>query len=206
MRRSLSKWPELKRQWVYAKPRAYWSLRGGEDYFAEQEGQPARGLRAEWIAERIAAYQPRSILEVGCGYGKQIRAIRAHLNCPIVGVDFSRAQLDKSRVYLNGLENVGVLLADGAALPFASGAFDMVLTSAVILHNPPAVAERIRREVVRVARRFAAHNEDTDVTYNRYGYDTSAWYRSRGFEVLESGPIEVEPNWEITQFSVVRMP
>ena len=51
-----------------------------------------------------------------------------------------------------------------------------VVTSAVILHNAPPVAEAIRREVVRVARRFAAHNEDLDVTYNRYGYDTAAWY------------------------------
>ena len=32
-------------------------------------------------------------------------------------------------------------------LPFADHSFDMVVTSAVILHNPPAIAERIRREV-----------------------------------------------------------
>ena len=54
------------------------------------------------------------------------------------------------------------------------------MTSAVILHNAPPVAEAIRREVVRVGRRFAAHNEDIDVTYNRYGYDTAAWYRTEG--------------------------
>ena len=69
----------------------------------------------------------------------------------------------------------------------------MVVTSAVILHNPPAVAEAIRREVLRVARRFAAHNEETDVSYNRYGYDTAAWYRARGIALAESGPIPDGP-------------
>ena len=64
----------------------------------------------------------------------------------------------------------------------------MVLTSAVILHNPPAAAEAIRREVLRVARRFTAHSEETDVSYNRYGYDTAAWYRVRGIALAESGP------------------
>ena len=49
----------------------------------------------------------------------------------------------------------------------------MVVTSAVILHNPPAVADQIRREIIRVTRRFAAHNEETNLSYNRYGYDTA---------------------------------
>ncbi len=78
----------------------------------------------------------------------------------------------------------------------------MVLTSAVILHNPPAAAEAIRREVLRVARRFTAHNEETDVSYNRYGYDTAAWYRAQGIELAESGPIPMDLNQEASQFCV----
>ncbi len=179
MRRSLGRFPRLKRQWLYADPRSYWTLRGGDDYFREQEGQPARTARAEWMAERIAAYRPISILEVGCGYGKQLRCLRDRLDAPMAGVDFSPSQLAMARNYLDHLTGIELALASGAALPFPDRSFDLVLTSAVILHNPPEVAERIRREVLRVARRFAAHNEDTDVTYNRYGYDTAAWYRAR---------------------------
>jgi hypothetical protein len=79
-----------------------------------------------------------------------------------------------------------------------------VLTSAVILHNPPEAAEAIRREVIRVSRRLAAHNEDTNVSYNRFGYDTAAWYRAAGIPLLEAGPIEVEgdPDRHVSQFSV----
>ena len=54
LRRSLGRWPAWKRRWLYADPRHYWTLRGGDDYFREQEGQPARSRRIEWIAERLA--------------------------------------------------------------------------------------------------------------------------------------------------------
>ncbi|MGO9466085.1 MAG: class I SAM-dependent methyltransferase, partial [Isosphaeraceae bacterium] len=46
LRRTLSRHPTWKRHLLYADPRQYWTLRGGDDYFGEQEGQPARTLRA----------------------------------------------------------------------------------------------------------------------------------------------------------------
>jgi ubiquinone/menaquinone biosynthesis C-methylase UbiE len=105
---------------------------------------------------------------------------------------------------LRGRRDVGLALASGLRLPFPDRSFDLVLTSAVILHNPPAEAEAIRREVVRVSRRLAAHNEDTNVSYNRFGYDTAAWYRAQGLPVLESGPIGVDsdPDRAHSQFCV----
>jgi SAM-dependent methyltransferase len=204
LRKTIGRWPEWKRHLLYARPREYWTLRGGDDYFREQEGQPERTARAEWIADRIASYRPESILEVGCGYGKLLKALRARLDVPLVGVDFSPTQLAQARSYLDGLAGIKLVLASGAALPFGDGGFDMVVTSAVILHNPPTAAERIRCEIVRVARRFAAHNEETDTSYNRYGYDTAAWYRALGITLLESGPIPTEaaPASTETQFCV----
>jgi SAM-dependent methyltransferase len=202
LRRALGRWPTLKRRLVYGEPRAYWTHRGGEDYFREQEGQPARTARARWLAARIAALRPESILEVGCGYGKQLRALRDHLEVPIVGIDYSTTQLARARQYLSGLTGFGLVLGDGGRLPFADRSFDLVFTSAVILHNPPALAERIRREVVRVARRWAVHNEDTDASYNRFGYDTAAWYDAAGIPVRESGPLPPEAGAAASQFCV----
>jgi SAM-dependent methyltransferase len=204
LRRSLGRWPSWKRRLIYADPRAYWTLRGGRDYFREQEGQVGRTLRAEWIAARLAAYRPTSILEIGCGYGKLLRAIRDRSDAQLAGLDFSRTQLDAAGGFLGGVDDVELFLGRGDRLPFADGSFDMVVTSAVILHNPPEVADRIRSEVIRVARRFAAHNEEMNVSYNRYGYDTAAWYRDRGFRVAESGPIPMDPDPHLSQFCVVR--
>lgn len=193
LRRTLGRWPTMKRKFLYADPQEYWSLRGGLDYFREQEGQEQRTQRAEWMARRLARYRPTSILEVGCGYGKQIRTLRANCAAPITGVDFSPSQLTMAQAYLEDVERVDLALATGTRLPFPDNSFDLVLTSAVILHNAPPLAEAIRREVIRVARRFAAHNEDLDVTYNRYGYDTAAWYATQGIPLLEVGPIPSAP-------------
>ncbi len=205
MRRTLGRWPSWKRRLVYADPREYWTLRGGIDYFREQEGQVARTLRAEWIAGRLAAHHPTSILEVGCGYGKILYALRERVDVPLAGVDFSRSQLGLARTFLAQWDAVELFLGRGDQLPFADNSFDMVVTSAVILHNPPEVADRIRREVIRVARRFTAHNEEMNLSYNRYGYDTAEWYRERGYKVLESGPIPMDPDPATSQFSVVQL-
>jgi SAM-dependent methyltransferase len=207
LRRTPGRYAQLKRSLLYRNQRAYWTLRGGPDYFLEQEDQPAREVRARWIATRIASYHPRSILEIGCGYGKQIRAIRNHLDCPITGIDWSSTQVAEASRYLAGLPEITLLEADARALPFGDDSFDLVLTSAVILHNPPREAEAIRREVLRVGHRFAVHNEDTDQSYNRYGYDTSAWYRKRGIELMECGAIETvpEPERARSQFCVARL-
>ncbi len=56
-----------------------------DDIFANRKGSPHARARAEWIADRIAAYRPESILEIGCGYGKFLRALRARLDVPLVG-------------------------------------------------------------------------------------------------------------------------
>ena len=204
-RKSLGRWPGLKRKVVYADPREYWTLRGGPDYFREQEDHPSRTSRSIWLADRIASYRPVSVLEVGCGYGKQLAALRDRLpGVPMVGVDFSATQLGEAARHLDGFPGIGLALANGWRLPFPDASFDLVLTSAVILHNPPTEAEAIRREVVRVSGRLVAHNEDTNLSYNRFGYDTAAWYRVAGYPLLESGPIEVDddPDRHVSQFCV----
>jgi len=202
LRRSLSSRPGWKRRLLYADPRKYWTLRGGDDYFREQEGQEARSLRADWIAERLAAYRPTSILEVGCGYGKLLVALRSRLDIPLAGIDFSPTQLEQAQGFLQPGHDALLILSRGERLPFPDQSFDMVVTSAVILHNPPEVAGRIRRELIRVGRRFAAHNEETDSSYNRYGYDTAAWYRARGVVLAESGPIPMDTHPAASQFCV----
>ena len=202
LRRSLGRWPSVKRRLIYTDPRFYWTLRGGEEYYREQEGQPSRTARSCWMVTRIASYSPTSVLEIGCGYGKQIRALRQLLTCPLYGLDFSTSQLKLATQYLDGDSDIHLVQGAGHRLPFADQSFDLILTSAVILHNPPEVAERIRLEILRVARRWAVHNEDLDITYNRYGYDTAAWYRDRGYYLLEAGPIPVDPAGVPSQFSV----
>jgi len=206
LRRTLCRHPTWKRHLLYADPHKYWTLRGGHDYFGEQEGQPGRTMRAQWIARSIARYRPSSVLEIGCGYGKLLGELRKALDIPLVGIDFSPTQLAMAREYLGDRPGISLLLGRGEELPFADRSFDLVVTSAVILHNPPGVADRIRREVIRVGRRFAAHNEETNYSYNRFGYDTALWYRQNGIQLAESGPIPGDTDPVASQFCVAVLP
>lgn len=69
------------------------------------------------------------ILEIGCGEGANL----AHLAAPrgSVGIDFSRAKLDLARREVPGLSWAR---CDATALPFADGAFEVVLVRDLLHH------------------------------------------------------------------------
>jgi 2-polyprenyl-3-methyl-5-hydroxy-6-metoxy-1,4-benzoquinol methylase len=75
------------------------------------------------------------VLDAGCGGGGMPLSLAEHAD-EVVGIDpidrFSQAgsQLARER----GLSRLHFLQADGMALPFAAGAFDLVLSHAVIEH------------------------------------------------------------------------
>ena len=98
-----------------------------------------------------------------------------------------------------------LLEADATRLPFRDKSFDLVLTSAVIMHNAEPQAKQIVREILRVGKRYVAHNEDTDVTFKRRGYDMGRTYEKMGIKVLESGPIPLNPPLPNTQFTLVEL-
>ena len=162
-----------------ARTRAPSQTPRGDDYFREQEGQQARTSRAEWLADRLAAYRPH----------RSSKSLRLWQNCSRTAparysrsVLISLSQLDQAYRFLGHDRNIALLLGRGeTSMPSADHLLDMVVTSAVILHNPPEVAERIRREVMRVSRRFAAHNEaGLSLSYIIPAYKTPPYFIEPG--------------------------
>ena len=196
--------PVLDRWVRYRNPKDYWSKRGGEQYFGEQEAVQARTLRSEFITGELKKYKVNSMLEIGSGYGKQLKNLYRD-DLMLVGCDFSRPQLLKARDYCQGLE-LRLVEADAEHLPFASKSFELAFSSAVILHNYHEKAQGILSEMIRVSKKFIAHNEDTDITFSRYGYDMKKTYEKLNFKVHESVPIPCANQPELTQFTVVEMP
>ena len=188
----------------YRNPHDYWRKRGGETYFGEQEAVCERTLRSDYIADRMKKYSHASLLEIGCGYGKQLK----NLYLPglmLAGCDYSRPQILKAKEYFPQVAPY-LVEADAASIPFASKSFDAVFSSAVILHNHYKKAQSILAEMIRISRRYLVHNEDTDITFSRFGYDMKKTYEKLNFRVLESGPIPCEINPSATQFTVVEIP
>ncbi len=193
----------LHRLLRYRDPRAYWRRRGGEKYFQEQESLSEREMRSRYIAAKLGALPYGSVLEIGCGYGKQLKNLKSDASCRVAGIDWSFEQLQKAKEICAGIRP-WLLEADAAKLPFRDKSFDLVLTSAVIMHNPEPQARAILAEIQRVGRRIAAHNEDTDVTFTRHGYDLGKTYQAMGLKVLESDRIPLQDVPENhTQFTLV---
>ena len=188
----------------YHDPKKYWEKRGGNTYFSEQEAELRRTLRSQFIADHVRRLSYANLLEVGCGYGKQLKNLSSK-KAKLIGCDFSRPQLMKAMEYCQGLD-IFPIEADAEALPFASQSFDVVMSSAVVLHNEPQKAQKIISEMIRVTRKFLVHNEDTDVNFSRYGYDMARIYEALGFPILVSEHIPYAPDPAIPQFTIVQIP
>lgn len=194
----------LERMMIYRDPRKYWEKRGGETYFREQEKYLSRTERSDFITDEIAKLQVSNMLEVGCGYGKQLRSLRKKTTAGLAGVDFSHAQLKKAKDL--GVDGILLQEADARDLPFGDKTFDLVFSSAVILHHSRQNAAKILSEMIRVSRKYIVHNEDTNVSSTRFGYDLSRVYGRLGFEIIRCCKIMSAANPDNTQFLIVRIP
>lgn len=95
----------------------------------------------------------RRILDLGCGAGRHLHALRHHGPGLVIGADLSPAEVAAARDGLNGLPpsahvgGAGFVVADAGRLPFAGTSFDAVLCAEVLEHLPdhrPALAEIAR--------------------------------------------------------------
>jgi len=74
----------------------------------------------------------RSILDVGCGYGRTLSELYNHGFKNLTGIDYSQGMINrglKSYPYLNLIKN------DGESIPFHDNEFDAVLLIAVLTSN-----------------------------------------------------------------------
>ena len=84
-----------------------------------------RYLEAEisFVRDRLSGGE--SVLELGAGYGRIMKALAPHCG-RIVGVDISGANVEFGREYLSGVQNAELLVMDAHDLRLDSG-FDAVL-------------------------------------------------------------------------------
>jgi SAM-dependent methyltransferase len=144
-----------------AESRSYWEARGGEGYdqeaFSTEWMEAARKtFRPVW--DKLAADGVQSVLEVGCGPGRNLTLMQEMGVPQLLGLDFSFPQLQKSRG-----RGFAVGHATAKVLPVRSKSVDVVLFGQVLIHVPPPIAPAIV-EAVRAARRYVVLLEETDET------------------------------------------
>ncbi len=150
LERLLGRWRGRRPQ-TDLESRRYWEERGGEGY--EQEAFAAAWLEAarqtlKPVHARLVAEKVESVLEVGCGPGRNLTLLREFGIPRLLGLDFSGPQLEKAAG-----RGFPVGCASAKALPLRAASVDVVMTGQVLLHVPPPIGPAIA-ELVRAARRF----------------------------------------------------
>ncbi len=92
------------------------------------------------------------VLDVGCGTGFPMLELAQRLGpiCTVIGIDPWQAALErlKHKAQVQGVENIEIHEGDAAAMPFAAGEFDMIVSNLGI--NNFADPEACFRECARV--------------------------------------------------------
>ncbi|MDQ3263008.1 MAG: class I SAM-dependent methyltransferase [Myxococcota bacterium] len=123
-------------------------IHGGSDAREVARLEKQAGFVAPWMHPQLRAQPGQRVLDLATGVGAMAAQLRRRFpQVQLVGVDLRRPQLRQALRLHPGLTYVQ---ADGAVLPFGSGAFDHVHCSWLLEHVPDPVA--ILKEVHRVLR------------------------------------------------------
>lgn len=98
------------------------------------------------IGDYLGGATFQNALELGCGYGRLSPAISSHARA-LTSIDVNPDALEMARQCYPDLD---FRQAAGNTLPFAGGAFDLIVSWTVLQHVPPAQFAQVASEICRV--------------------------------------------------------
>ena len=151
-----------------------WTIRGGENYAFESDTTESREYARRFFTElfkKIPIAKDASIIELGCGSGRNLALLKEMGFTNLRGVDFSPTQV--AYCVKSGFDAVEMNIAK---LRFSEASFDLVYTNSVLLHVPPDAITNVLKEAVRISKGLVAFREktyeveDSEGHVNRYNY------------------------------------
>ena len=137
--------------------------------------------RAAFWEPLLAEHAIRSVLEVGCGQGGNLRPIARVLDPRDVwGIDVNGTALAIARAHAPGINVVGSVARQ---LPFRDGLVDLAFTVGVLIHQPDTTLALVIAEIVRCSRAFvlwAEYHADATEEVPYHGVDGSLFRRDYG--------------------------
>lgn len=163
-----------------------WASAFGDAYVDRNTGFDHR---EPFWRDRIAAMPCDRVLEVGCNVGGNLQWVaQAVPPGHVAGVDINEKALALLAHRVSGVQAVRSSARD---LPFAAGAFDLVFTMGVLIHQPEETLPRVMAEMVRCSSRWILCGEyhalaTVDVPYR--GEEGALFKRDYGRLFTESFP------------------
>lgn len=139
--------------------------------------------------------RPQHVLEIGCSNGWRLAKLRESLGCRVAGIEPSLNAIHEARRV--GLQDVHIGTAD--SLPFANGAFDMVIYGWCLYLAEPADHFRIVAEGDRVLRdggHLTIHDFSDEGAFRRaYAHRDGLWSYHMNFPALWA----VHPSYSVVR-------
>jgi demethylphylloquinol methyltransferase len=122
------------------------------DRFVAFHSSDAQSVVRRYLSELAPVIEGERVLDICTGTGSLLPHLLQKVgpSGSVVGVDFSRGMLTANLQKTKGFENVCLVEADGAFLPFAGGCFDAVTCSHAFYELKGETRERTIREILRV--------------------------------------------------------
>lgn len=193
-------------------PKHFWEDLGKSYAFtfsdASKPGEPEDVLRNNQIDKnlnnikgKLACFQPKTVLEVGCGFGRCLVQVLDKIPCieKIYGIDLSSTMIEGYKTWKEYLlkdhifsedffKKIHIQQAPAQKIPFPDKSMDMVYTHVCLTHIPPEDIPGIVKEISRVARKGIIH-----VERHAYMYEHPHSYRwTHMFE-----PMYMELGWTL---------
>jgi pseudaminic acid biosynthesis-associated methylase len=181
-----------------------WSGPFGDAY--TERNLDAHEAREPFWKRMLTTYEPRSVLEVGCNVGANLRWIVQHVDRrSTLGVDVNEGALARLRAHD---PHMNVIYASARSLPFRDRAFDLVLTMGVLIHIASDELPTVMSEIVRCSDRYVLcgeyfADEETAVDYHGesaalFKRDYGSLYTSRfpELELVERGFLGRDEGWD----------
>jgi pseudaminic acid biosynthesis-associated methylase len=176
----------------------FWRQDFGDEY--------VRRNRVDWRS-RVPFWQdiidrtkPRSVLEVGCGSGWNLRAMR-HVDPSIAvrGVEINQAALQEAA-------DVGLFVAEASVFELQTewpeSGFDLVCTIGCLIHISPADISRAMDQIISVSNRYVLaveYADETEVEVEYRGHSQRLWrrpfgtmYQVKGLKLVAQGAAPAE--------------
>jgi len=140
-------------------PKKFWDE--WSDNYSKQKAQQRIDKGQYWLLKKIEELKPRKVLEIGCGFGKNLKFLLENLSYPpvLIGFDISNSMVRKAKENLH--EKVLLGCGDINLLPFCDQTYDLVFTHATLMHVPEQNIKKAIHELERVAKQYLIIIEET---------------------------------------------
>ena len=167
-----------------SRERAWANLEGYHEHMrlAQQDANATRC--SQWLARVCAGFRPESILELGCGSGRNLHYLRlANPDARLWGIDVNPGSIQVARSQLDASIEVSV----GSLYDLSAWhGVDVVVTAGVLMHVPTELLEQVIRECHRIAKiavvNFELHSPSHAFDYHRYPRDYKKVYDGYGLD------------------------